>query len=377
MNSRTSTSRPSLGRLRGALAALTVAAVVAIATGPARALATPPEQAERRFEVMTYNVYLGANLRPLFGITDPIKLIDAAAAVFAHVDQVDFNVRAVAIARQIVEASPDVVGLQELSLWQTAPLSNPAQLTTRYDFLQILLDELERQGQPYRAVSVNENFSGALPISFTTLGKFTDRNAIIVRADLPTSELKTSNPMEGDFDTSLDVPIGGTTIEVQRGWASVDVTIRGKWYRFFDTHFEAFQPVIRLGQVGELVAIMSTSPYPVVLAGDLNLYPQGARPEDAPAWNLLAGAGFVDAWVESGGAVPSFTAGQSDDLDNVPSALDNTVDFVLHDSDAYVDAVPSTGDLVGEELDDRTATVPPLWPSDHAGVVITLHIARP
>ncbi len=111
MNSRTSTSRPSLGRLRGALAALTVAAVVAIATGPARALATPPEQAERRFEVMTYNVYLGANLRPLFGITDPIKLIDAAAAVFAHVDQVDFNVRAVAIARQIVEASPDVVGL--------------------------------------------------------------------------------------------------------------------------------------------------------------------------------------------------------------------------------------------------------------------------
>jgi len=376
MISRTSTSRPSLRRFWGALAALTVAAV-AIATGPARALATPPEQAERRFEVMTYNGYLGANLQPLFGITDPIELIDAAAAVFAHVDQVDFNVRAVAIARQIVEASPDVVGLQELSLWQTAPLSNPAQLKTRYDFLQILLDELERQGHPYRAVSVNENFSGALPISFTALGKFTDRNAIIARADLPTSELKTSNPMEGDFETTLPVPLGGTTIQVQRGWASVDVMIRGKWYRFFDTHFEGFHPLTRLAQVGELVEIVSASPYPVVLAGDLNLYPQGARPEDAAAWNLLAGGGFVDAWVESGGAVPAFTAGQSDDLDNVPSRLDNTVDFVLHNADGYIDAVPDSGDIVGEELDDRTDTIPPLWPSDHAGVVVTLHIAKP
>jgi len=129
--------------------------------------------------------------------------------------------------------------------------------------------------------------------------------------------------------------------------------------------------------VGELVEIVSASPYPVVLAGDLNLYPQGARPEDAAAWNLLAGEGFVDAWVESGGDVPAFTAGQSDDLDNVPSRLDNRVDFVLHNADGYIDAVPGSGDIVGEELDDRTATTPPLWPSDHAGVVVTLHIAKP
>ena len=376
MSNPTSTKRPSVGRVRAVTCALAVAAAV-VTAGPIPAHATPPEQAERRFEVMTYNVYLGANLQTLFGVNDPGELIRRAAAVFSHVDRVNFNVRVVAIARQIAEASPDVVGLQELSLWQTAPLSNPALLTTRYDFLTILLRELERQGHPYEAISVNENFSGALPISFTTLGKFTDRNAIIVRGDLPTSELKTSNPMEGDFDTSLDVPIGGTTIEVQRGWASVDVMIRGKWYQFFATHFEAFNPLIRLGQVGELVELMSASPYPVVLAGDLNLYPLGARPEDAAAWNLLAGAGFVDAWAESGGAVNAFTAGQSDDLDNVPSALDNRVDFVLHDSDAYVDGVPSSGDLVGEELDDRTVTVPPLWPSDHAGVVVTLHIAKP
>ncbi len=373
----TSIKRVTLASLRWAIVALTVS-VVAIATGPLPARAdSPPQQAERHFGVMTYNVYLGANLQPLFGVSDPVELMNRAAAIFAHADQVDFNVRAVAIARQIVEATPDVVGLQELSLWQTAPLSNPAQLATKYDYLQILLDELERQGHPYRAVSVNANFTGALPISPTTLGKLTLREAVIVRSDLPTSELRTANPMEADFDTTLPVPIGGTTIQVQRGWASADVQIRGKWYRFFDTHLEAFSPLVRLGQVNELVTLTSTSPYPVVLVGDLNLYPQGARQEDAQAWSLLVGTGFVDTWVESGGAVPAYTAGQSDDLDNVPSALDNTVDFVLHDSDGYVDVVPGTGDIVGEELDDRTDTTPPLWPSDHAGVVMTLHIASP
>ncbi len=65
-----STQRPSVGRLRAVTCALAVAAAV-VAAGPIPAHATPPEQAERRFEVMTYNVYLGANLQPLFGISDP------------------------------------------------------------------------------------------------------------------------------------------------------------------------------------------------------------------------------------------------------------------------------------------------------------------
>jgi len=370
MISRTSTSRPSLRRFWGALAALTVAAV-AIATGPARALATPPEQAERRFEVMTYNGYLGANLQLLFGITDPIELIDAAAAVFAHVDQVDFNVRAVAIARQIVEASPDVVGLQELSLWQTAPLSNPAQLKTRYDFLQILLDELERQGHPYRAVSVNENFSGALPISATTLARLTMRDVILARSDLSTSELKVSHPTSHNFQAKLPLAIGGNPIQVLRGWSSVDVKVRGKSYRFVNTHLEAFSAVIRNLQAQELAAWMSESPLPVVLVGDLNSLPTDL----AGAYGIMLGAGFVDTWVEAMDGLPGFTAGQDADLMNLPSELDHTVDYVMHNEDGFVDAVPGSGDIIGEEVADRTPSG--LWPSDHAGMSITLHIAQP
>ena len=121
-------------------------------------------------------------------------LIDRAAKIFAHVEQVDFNVRAVALAREIIDADPDVVSLQELSLWQTAPLSNPRDVTTRYDFLAILLRELERQGSPYEAAVVNPTFSGALPIGATTLAMFTDRNATIVRADGAEPEVTTDDP---------------------------------------------------------------------------------------------------------------------------------------------------------------------------------------
>jgi endonuclease/exonuclease/phosphatase family metal-dependent hydrolase len=369
--------RRSFAGARSALAALLVAAF-ALVTGPVPASATAPAQAERRFTVMTYNVYLGANLQPLFApVSDPLELILRAKDIFDHLDKVDFNVRAVAIAKQIIENDPDVVALQEVSLWRTVLRSTPAEITVKYDFLQILLDQLARQGHPYRTVSVSENFSGRLPISLTTDGLYTDRNAIIVPVDEAISELITSNPMHGVFETSLPVSVGGTPLEVTRGWASTDVTIRGKTYRFFDTHVEAFDGRVRLGQVNELVQIMSESPYAVVLAGDINLYPMDVRPEDATTWDVLTRSGFVDAWVQADCVEPRFTAGQTDDLDNVPSILNNTVDYVLFDADDDLDAVEGSCDIAGEELDDRTNTVPALWPSDHAAIVVDLHIAKP
>jgi len=103
----------------------------------------------------------------------------------------------------------------------------------------------------------------------------------------------------------------------------------------------------------------------------------GVRPEDATTWDVLTRSGFADAWVQADCFEPRYTAGQTDDLDNVPSILDNTVDYVLFDVDDDLDAVEGSCDIAGEELDDRTNTVPRLWPSDHAAVVVDLHIAKP
>jgi endonuclease/exonuclease/phosphatase family metal-dependent hydrolase len=213
------------------------------------------------------------------------------------------------------------------------------------------------------------NLVGVLPISATTLVSFTDRDAIIVRADLPTSTLEVSNPVAHNYQATLPVPLGDQIIQVPRGWSTVDVKLRGKSYRFANTHLEAYSETVRTLQVQELAASLSASPLAVVLVGDINALP------DTGAYVILEDAGFVDSWTESMDGDPGYTAGQTDDLDNVPSQIDHRVDYIFHNADGYVDGVIGAGEIVGEELSDRTPAG--LWPSDHAGIVLTESIARP
>lgn len=349
---------------------IALAVLLSTTMAPVRAGASPPTTAQRQFTVMTYNLYLGADLTPLFGKSG-IELVQAAATAFAHVAQTDFPARAEAIASLIAEESPDVIGLQEVALWQTAPLDHPDQLQPVYDFLEILLGELAEIGHPYRAVAVNANFTGALPISATTLASFTDRDAIIARADLPPSRLRISNPTSQNFQASLPVPLGGTVIQVPRGWSTVDVRFAGKSFRLANTHLEAYSEQVRNLQAQELAASLTASPLPIVLTGDINSLPTDL----AGAYGILTSAGFVDGWVEAMDGTPGYTAGQTDDLTNVPSTIDHTVDYILHNQDGRIDALTGSGDIVGEELDDRTPSG--LWPSDHAGVVLGTRTTRP
>jgi endonuclease/exonuclease/phosphatase family metal-dependent hydrolase len=368
MKSFTPMGRPDGARrlgLAGAVLALVLSAV------PAGAQEAAPPIAERRFTAMTYNLYLGADLGPIFVAAPGPPLVEAAGQVFAQMVQTNFPQRAEVIAREIVEELPTVIGLQEVALWEAAPLSSDPQFQTLQDFRAILLAELEERGGHYEAVATNVNFSGALPISDTTLARLTMRDVILVRSDLPVSELKVSNTTSQNFQARLPLTIGGNPIQVLRGWSSVDVKFLGKSYRFVNTHLEAFSGVIRNLQAQELVAWMSGSPLPVVLVGDLNSLPTDLT----GAYGIMLGAGFVDAWVETMGGVPGFTAGQAADLMNFPSLLDHTVDYVMHNEDGFVDGLAGSGDIIGEEVGDRTPSG--LWPSDHAGVSVTLHIATP
>ncbi len=347
---------------------LTLAPVVAAPSAQAGSAAS--ERAERQFVVMTQNLYLGANLQPLFGKSG-LDLIRTAAATYAHVVQTDFPDRAQAIAKEIAAKRPEVVGLQEVYLFKRGP--DPAHLETTYDFLTILLGALSDHGASYRAVAVGTHFSGALPIGVTADGtltpwaSLTDRDAIIVRTDLPEREFSWSNPAAQNFQRTFDVPLGGSTIHIPRGWTSVDVRFQGRSYRVAETHLEAFSAPVRDDQAAELLSSLQASPLPVILAGDINSLPS----DSAGPYGLFSGAGYVDSWVQAMDGDPGFTAGQPDDLDcTLPSTIDHRVDYVLHDDDPALRAVPRTGDVVGGSPNDCMATDPPLWPSDHAGVVI-------
>ena len=367
---RRTTSRPPI---RARAVATTIAAVFVLVAGPTAVQAAPPEHAQRHVDVMTYNIYFGADLSPLFApeVDTLPELIAAAAGVYNQTQQTDFPSRAEVIAREIAEQSPSLVGLQEVAVIQTAPISDPGNPLTTLDFLDVLLAELEERGAHYEAVATNVNFSGTLPISPTTLATLTDRDVILARSDLPTSHLKLSNTTSDTFDAALTLTAGGVPLEIIRGWSSVDVKLRGKSFRFVNTHLEAFHPLIRQLQAAQLIGWMDDSPLPIILAGDLNT----VRGDPAGAYGMFIGAGFVDAWVDAMPGDPGYTSGQAADLMG-PSMLDHAIDFVMYDTPSFLDAATDSGEIIGEE-DPEDRTPSGLWPSDHAGVDVTIHIARP
>jgi len=354
---------------RRAAVTLLVTTVVVGVMGLRPAWADPPRLAQRQLTVATYNLYLGADLTPLFSATTQAELVQRAGQVYANVVKTDFPARAEAIAELLAANPPEVAGLQEVALWETGPIGGP--LTPSYDFLRLLLDALARQGLAYRPVAVNVNFSGGpIPIGATTAARFTDRDVILARADLPEALVGVSNPESHNFAARLVIPTGipGLSFTVPRGWSAVDVKVRGKTVRFANTHLEAFSAPVRNAQAAELATALARSPHPVVLVGDLN-----SRPDDmSGAYGTFSTAGYADAWTVVRGPEGGFTSGQSELLDNVPSLLDHRIDYVLYQPRA-VEALQA--EVIGEELSDRTFSG--LWPSDHAGVVATLHLARP
>ena len=97
---------------------------------------------------MTQNLYLGGDL-DLF-LAPGAQLPETVELLWASVQATDFAARARLIADGIRAADPDVVGLQEVSLWRfqtpgdRLPLPNAT--TVAVDFLETLLRELAARG---------------------------------------------------------------------------------------------------------------------------------------------------------------------------------------------------------------------------------------
>jgi endonuclease/exonuclease/phosphatase family metal-dependent hydrolase len=201
--------------------------------------------------------------------------------------------------------------------------------------------------------------------------RLTDRDVVLARTDLPASQLKLSNVQIGHFAARLEVPLGPQIISFDRGWISVDAKVRGKSFRFVNTHMEPEFPAgaIQVLQGQELLAGPANTDLPVILVGDFNSRADGLG--TATYANLVA-AGFDDAWAETRPGDPGFTGTQDALLLNHSSEADERIDLVLYRGD--VRAIST--EIVGESPDDRTPSG--LWPSDHAGVVGTLDLkARP
>jgi len=329
--------------------------------------------------VVTRNLYLGANLDQAIAAIfsgNPDAIIQAATATWASVVATNIPERAEVLADEIAHSQPQLVGLQEVSLYRTGPPDTfsespmPAK-RVRLDYLEILLQELNERGLHYAPVAVTKNFDVENP-GYTAPGvlqdiRLTDRDVILARTDLPSSELKLSNVQTANFHTNATLPIGttGQFVTIWRGWGSVDVTSGGHKFRFINTHLEqeGFFNQVQVAQGNELLSGPANTSLRVILVGDYNSRADGTG---TPTYSNLTGAGFTDAWSVTHPGELGNTFGHEPLLRNTTVNLTQRIDLVLFRGS--VSAV--NADVVGDELGDRTPSG--LWPSDHAGLMATL-----
>ena len=120
---------------------------------------------------MSRNLYLGADLGPAIEAKGLGEFTAATGKVLRDVTANDFPTRAKGLAQEIIKKNPDLVGLQEVSLWRTGPPSTepllggrPANATTvRYDYLQLLLAQLNKGKKRYKVAVSNDEFDFEAP----------------------------------------------------------------------------------------------------------------------------------------------------------------------------------------------------------------------
>jgi endonuclease/exonuclease/phosphatase family metal-dependent hydrolase len=198
--------------------------------------------------------------------------------------------------------------------------------------------------------------------------RVTNQDAILVRADLLNDEFDVSNLQIEQFGIKLTVPTLLGPFSDPRGWASIDVRMRGHHFRLVTTHLDSVSPAIRVAQAGELLQTAANTSLPVIMSGDFNIAADTSLDPSFPGYQAIINAGFSDAWRVRHGADPGFTAHQDPNLLNPTSALTHRVDLVLLRGGFGVTDIS----LIGNQPGDRTASG--LWPSDHAGIAATLRL---
>ncbi len=340
---------------------------------------------KRGLDTMTVNLYVGGPIDKIMTLdpTDPNyfrNLVAAVTEVYYSILASQPAVRVQGVADQIAARLPDIVAVEEASLLRNQSPGDivvggttPA-TTVIYDYLQLLVDALAARGAHYQVVAVSQEIDVEMPMHNLQTGTFddvrlTDREAILVRTDLPPGQLSVANPQSGNFSRVLQIP--GTGISVLRGWCSVDVFIRGQNFRYICTHLEEETvPVLQVLQVQELLKGPAATKLPVVICGDFNTDP--LHRDGSVAYDTMIDGGFEDAWAAAHPAAfaGGLTWGHDPYLSDPGTAFDRRIDFVFLRGAGFVPVQVKVIDL------SLGRAQPPFWASDHAAVTANLLIER-
>lgn len=322
--------------------------------------------------VMTRNIYLGTSLTPLASVASPAALPATAAAMWANVQASDFPARAKVLADEITALSPDLVALQEVTLYRRQSPSDalatggaPNATEVALDFLATLMAEIAARGGSYTVAGEAPNADAELPVDDGAGGLFdlrvTDRDVMLARAGVQTSDF-----VQTPFDAKLMLPVGGTggiPVAFTRSASRVQAVVNGASFTFATSHLEVeLLAAVQMQQAQEMVDALAPLAGPIVLIGDFNSAP------GMSSYPLITGT-FSDAYPRVGGSDPGFTCCQADDLMNPESSASERIDLVL-----LRGAVRVTGMHVVGTDPTRDRTPNGLWPSDHFGVLANLTV---
>jgi endonuclease/exonuclease/phosphatase family metal-dependent hydrolase len=358
-------------------------------------------------DVMTQNQYLGADLAPVLGAAtadpfDPAAFNTAVVAALKKIAASRPAERVQALAAEIAQRNPDVVGLQEAYAFTCLPYPGvPEEADRGCDDREVkgaFTDQLRNTGLALRGTyvvigKVTNLKVDALPFAvngFPALLQLADRDAMLVRRGLPAQAVDLAaltgcraSDQGCNFDTRpppFSTPMG--PIAIERGFLAVDLTVKGRPYRVFNTHLEQRLlapdlPATRLLQVGQAVEVLNKAlgtwdgVRKLLVIGDINSAPQD-QIEGAPTpYQVFTMNGFTDSWNMRPQRDEGLTCCQSETLTNRRSELYERIDMI------FSLAPPSrvvNMKLLGITTGDKTR--PPgrdgLWPSDHAAIAARL-----
>ena len=327
--------------------------------------------------VMTRNMDSATDLGYIFAATDEASFVAGMEATMAELQASNFQKRAAALAAEIAAAMPDLIALQEVTLWRTGPIMQPPATAILYDQLDLLQVELNKRGLHYGVIAVQAELDSEAPVPSRNIDlRTTDRDVILARLDLPQSQFDLTNAQTHRYRSTFSFgnPILGQ-LTAPSGWMAVDVVVNGSKMRFVNTHLQT--PIaglpqaeqVQASQADELLINLLFAGMPVVLAGDFNANAEPG-PEHTGTAQKIVRSGFVDAW----DALHPFDPGYTwplfgEDQKSGPTVPNERIDLIFAGGllPSWLGRNPTV--LSAE----RTGTTAP-FASDHAGLVVKLRL---
>ena len=296
------------------------------------ALFTPisAQAAEPTFTVMSRNIYLGADVGVALELIPDMPA--AAQFMWDQVNKNDFSKRSVALAAEIQSYKPDVIGLQEATIWYCKKNAWSKKVEV-FNFTDQLLQALDGDyvlASKDGKTAFNPGYS-INPIPFLTMVKDPERfqkvfgqdkaacgfqigDALVIKKELAGQVVRVGNT---EYEDSYSIV--PTLMTIYRGYTWADINIANIPVRFITTHLESIWDENKVPnaakQATQLIKDVKETNMPLVIIGDFNSDPRDPRPANAAnpglqptaskecpagsskcnAYRLMKEAGFNDA----------------------------------------------------------------------------------